>query len=241
MQKRLLWILSCCTVLAVLSATSLAGYVNGPPFTPQRTLEWTFGNSGDPWTPYTLAGPEWDSVDWECDEVRVEGTNPEALTWFDDDPTGQGHQGIVGISNPVGQPRVQAKLIFHVNNYPDNLLKKFWDEAVYRIDWDPYDPNDPNFKPGYDPFSVEWPATSGGYWSEPQNQVNLPGGWVRDNIYGEIMPNPEWEEFVWNFDVPPGHSMYLDSFIVSTLCIPEPGTLSILVIAGLALLRARRG
>ncbi|MDP6545503.1 MAG: PEP-CTERM sorting domain-containing protein [Phycisphaerae bacterium] len=52
----------------------------------------------------------------------------------------------------------------------------------------------------------------------------------------ELFPNPDFELFV--LEVPPGGS--IDQVVVDTISIPEPATLSLLALGGLAALRRRR-
>ena len=145
------------------------------------------------------------------------------LDYFAADPTGQGRTGMYGIDNRFGELDRTGELVFHVNNFDDNDLKWMWDEAEY-------------INAG---FEVRWPAGHTGDW-DIVNPVNLPGGWMRDNMDGWIEPNPWWEEFVWTFDVPAGGMAFLDSFAVATLCFPEPATLGLLSLGGLVVLRRRR-
>lgn len=230
MKNRILQVCLIALALSVFSAAVQAEWVNPPPFDPNqpggRVLEWTFDNPGDPLRPYTWYGPEWDSPGWECDEVTMTG-----LDYFAADPTGQGRTGMYGIDNRFGELNRTGALVFHVNNFDDNDWKWMWDEAEYY-------PGHP--APGHVTFGVVWPAGYNGDW-DIINPVDLPGGWLRDNMDGWIQPNPWWEEFVWTFDVPVGHWAFLDSFAVATLCIPEPTTLLLLSLGGLALLRRRRG
>ena len=64
-------------------------------------------------------------------------------------------------------------------------------------------------------------------------------GW-HENLDGEILPNPAYEEITIDFFVPVGEEAYIDSFEVATICFPEPATLALLLLGGLPLLRKRR-
>ena len=75
------WQLTPVAVLAMAASSAYAvtiGYVNAPPFTPQRTLFWTFGASSRQ-TPVTAAGPTWDTGDWICDEITCSSN----AQWYD--------------------------------------------------------------------------------------------------------------------------------------------------------------
>ena len=201
-------------VLNGVCATTLASvYVNPPPFNPQRTLSWEFSSQADPYTPVTVVGPIWDSPGWECDRVQVDGP----IQWFDTVAAWPGHQGLVGIDNSSGTTHLSGEIKFHVNNYPDpNQWKLLWDELVYF-----------NIGLGFDmdgsPGTVDFTIV---------NHVSLPEGGYRDNLTGTIRPNPAWEEFNIIFNVPVGQQMYVDTFSVSTRCIPEPSTLVVWSLLG---------
>ncbi len=211
---------------ALFTPVSVEGsWTNPPPFNPEqeggRVLEWDF-YSPDNWrNPATLYGPEWDGPGWECDEVIVDGD----LQHFFEDPTGSGRSGLLGIDNREGDGTTKTGSIrFHINNFDnENPWKYFWDEAEYY---------------GTFMFGVSWPTDCDGDW-EFKNVQDLGDGWTRDNADGWIQPNPEWEEFVWNFSVEDGDMMFLDNFRVATLCIPEPGTLVMFGLCALAVIRRR--
>ena len=118
--------------------------------------------------------------------------------------------------------------LFHVNNFPEqNAYKDFWAEIVYYTSEGIQD----------DFFTMDFPGD--GSW-EVLNRTLLSTGAVRINISGQIRPNPNWEEFIFTFNIPAGEAMLLDKFIVSTLCIPEPPTLLILGITSLALIKRQK-
>ena len=50
------------------------------------------------------------------------------------------------------------------------------------------------------------------------------------------MPQPDEETFTFSFVEP----AYVDSVWVGTRCIPEPATMSVLALGGLALIRRRK-
>jgi hypothetical protein len=70
----------------------------------------------------------------------------------------------------------------------------------------------------------------------PGPPVNVPlgGGWTESTFYFEIRPNPAQEQFFI------GGGIYVDELVVDTWCIPEPATLSLLALGGLAMLRRRK-
>jgi len=214
-MKKLI-VLSATGLLLLLMSVSSFGFVNPPEnfCVSQRHLLWNFDQESTWMVPQTIKGPVWDQGDWECDEVTTEHSVPTCPMWHESYSGWAGHTGLVGIINNTGG-EVTGKITFHVNNYEnDNWEKRFWDEAVYR------------FSPGCT-FDVVAPPSYAVNW-DTANEVLLPEGGLRDNVYGTINPNPSWEEFVWNFTVPDGEWALIDSFEVATLCIPEPGTIMLI-------------
>ncbi len=64
--------------------------------------------------------------------------------------------------------------------------------------------------------------------------------WHWTSIDGTIIPQPDRETFLFNFAAVT-NPIYVDSVYVGTHCvIPEPATLSLLVLGGLAVMRPRR-
>jgi len=65
-------------------------------------------------------------------------------------------------------------------------------------------------------------------------EVPLEGAWKETTFYFEIRPNPAQEQFFI------GGGIMVDELVVDTWCIPEPATLSLLALGGLAAIRRRR-
>ena len=72
---------------------------------------------------------------------------------------------------------------------------------------------------------------------EAQNVYNLEDGWKRLEAVWRIMPNPSEEWVCIGFE---GTGGSIDYVSVDTICIPEPATLAMLSLGGLALLRRRK-
>jgi len=77
----------------------------------------------------------------------------------------------------------------------------------------------------------------------PANLVAItdPPGWVTAAYEFTIEPNPLWEEIYLKFEFSPNPTpaAYVDQVVIDTWCIPEPATLGLLFVGGLALVRRR--
>ncbi len=214
-------------VVAASSASAVVGYAHQPPFTPQRTVFWTFG-SQDWQTPITATGPTWDTGEWTCDEV----TYSSNLQWYDSNSNWVGHQGMIGLDNQTNTDQT-VWIKFHINNYTTaNALKKFWTEGEL-ITW------------GNVIGSVDMAVPQGYQVGDPQQgpDEDLNPGF-RINVLWNITPNPTWEELTWQAYVPAHSGVLIDKVFVSTACVPEPGSLMALGtgfmgILGLSLRRRR--
>lgn len=72
-----------------------------------------------------------------------------------------------------------------------------------------------------------------------QDHQVLADGWIWDLWYIHIWPNPDLEEIDF-YGGPSGDpGLYIDQIVIDTICIPEPGSLGLLLLGGLAWLRRR--
>jgi len=211
-------------------STDAFGFINGPPwYNPNqagtRHFRFDLSNYGGVWDGYTYVGPPWDSPGWECDDAYWSAN----IQWFNMAPTWDARQGVLGIDNRQGTELLSGTINLHINNF-DNLNpeKKVWDEIEYFLG------GGATILHGlYPPPGTTFSTSS------ILNHMNLADGGIRENLGGMIQPNPLWEEIKIDFFVPVGGQAYLDFIEVATACIPEPATLGLLSIVGLALLRRR--
>jgi hypothetical protein len=64
-------------------------------------------------------------------------------------------------------------------------------------------------------------------------ETPLPGGWFHSTYVIHLEPNPDWESLLIT------GAINVDEMVIDTICAPEPATLCLLVIGGVALLRRR--
>ncbi len=132
--------------------------------------------------------------------------------WISYDPI-SGREGIWPLSGEID--------VTVDNHNPPNLYKWVWVQLTWR-------PQQPNCEPSiceFNPLPVGCP--------EIKSEITLPGGWYHTTYFWEIRPNPPDEFFTIRGFID------VDELVVDTWCIPEPGTLGLLVLGSLALLRRR--
>lgn len=113
-----------------------------------------------------------------------------------------------------------------------NPRKEIWMQIVY-FAWDGF--------PGLDYYIDGWGNETTGFAGqgiEPtvlQSTAN--GAWVYEAVHWYIEPNPEGETITLASSF--YEDMYIDQIHIDTICFPEPASLSLLLLGGLAVLRRR--
>lgn len=185
-----------------------------------------------------VPGPDYDLEGWDdpdlfpSDWLLIEGD----YVWADSVPGLPGNRtGILVFDNTTGNDPLLAQVTWHLDNWPDPRLQKdVWSELIW-------------FQTGTETSLGVGIVTPGGhriadmwYLFNPASQ--LPDGWLINDGYVRIEPNPEWEEMVVSLTVAPGEAFFIDSWHTATECVPEPGTIGLfgLGIAGLIYWRRRK-
>ncbi len=96
---------------------------------------------------------------------------------------------------------------------------------------------------GGDPGPFPWPGTP---WTKLDAIVSESyqhdDGWQTSAYDLVIEPNPAWEVIMldWGYIGPQTWVSWIDQVVIDTQCVPEPATLGLLLLGGLALIRRRK-
>jgi len=213
-------------VVALAAMPALADDVTPPPWRGQwsTTLQyWEFGpaNSGTadvlPDGPGPLKeGPPYEPgylPSTKIIEIVPDPVNPD---WIDLDPFGSVREGIWALSGHMD--------IIVDNHEPPNDYKLVWVQVTWH-EGDTQHPDEPHFV-NLDPTPINPPAIVDEFvWCND---------WKTTVYEWRIEPNPPDEMFRLQGDI------LVDQLVIDTWCIPEPMTLGLLGLGGLAVLRRRR-
>jgi hypothetical protein len=111
-----------------------------------------------------------------------------------------------------------------IPNYPDpNEDKYIW----VQLTWSPWET-------GAVPMVEEILTPGGPHLGTLIDQRDAPPDWTYSTFLIDLHPNPDFETVhIWG-------DVYVDEVVIDTICIPEPGSLSLLLLAGcVASLRRR--
>ncbi len=138
--------------------------------------------------------------------------------YIETDPSGSGRYGIWPLSGYID--------VVVDNHQPPNEFKWVW----VQLTWSELEPGS-----GAEPFLFNlWPAPLLGDGPRIVATEDLGFGWYETTYEWFLRPNPPDEYFTIGGDI------YVDELVIDTWCIPEPATLSLLALGGLALLRKKR-
>jgi hypothetical protein len=132
-------------------------------------------------------------------------------------PQWDGRQGVWPLSGTV---------LATIPNNPDpNPFKDIWIQLTWEA-------NTTTPAPGGIPIVME--NTGAGTPATLVSEISLGGNWYHSTYAIHMVPNPPSETIQIN------GLIMLDELVIDTICVPEPGTLSLLALGGAALFLRRR-
>lgn len=215
-------------VVFVSSGTKLVAATIGPSALPswesdaQVKLGWVFN---DPQNPQNT-GPAPGGDQYIGDTPPVWSYDPDRTAW---DMPGQWYVQIPNLDNDRPYKRFWLSYVYERDPY-------FGGTYVFtNIDWNPFDHAE-NAMQTTELFDINGDLT----------QDNYAGVYERMTFSIEMYPNPLYEE-IWlgllgnTLPSPDGDNVYelLEVYVI-TQCVPEPATIGLLSLGGLALLRKRK-
>ena len=137
-----------------------------------------------------------------------------------------GHTGVWGIADGLaGQGELAIRLD---NQYRPGWIKHVW----YQFDL---------YQVGAQTCCLHGSGDVGSILNEHATTEELPFGWQRVTGSFDILPQPDWEQFTWQFDVQAAGKAAIDNLHIGARCeVPEPSALVALASPVLALIAARR-
>ena len=137
-----------------------------------------------------------------------------------------------GTRNDVVELAEDYDLYFIIPNFSGGDQKTLRIQVTYAVDdnWEPF-------------VGPAWIIEGGEVVDAYFLDWDLTNGWATDVFELVIEPNPIAETIALYFsdgDSNPMYPAYVDQVVIDTICIPEPATMSLLALGGLAVLRRRR-
>lgn len=203
------------TVLGMVCAVSNAWADTPPPWdrgdSGATSATWDFDDGSNPAAPTSSSGTA------PAPSISISGEFPQ-IFWYDDYPDGGTHTGVWLVEG--------EDMTATVPNYDiDNPVKDIWLQITYLADMPPN--------------VWMWPLGGGPTDMTLEGTTDLGDGYSTSIFSGRLEPNPACEYILIS---PSECTTYIDQVVIDTICgVPEPGTILLLGLGGLALLRKRRG
>jgi len=179
---------------------------------------------------WTFDRPDTDADNWSSHPGEVEMETP----YYEVDESSVFHE-TYGTRQNVWEINDDFGLDFYMPNFPDGEYKDGWIQITYLVDEDYLPIVDPDlYVEGEHEYDVDWDHSGTVYHED---------GWITDTFWFYIEPNPEGEWiglYVDEGEEGSFYPAYIDQVIIDTICVPEPATLSLLAVAGVAVIRRRR-
>ncbi len=134
-----------------------------------------------------------------------------------------------GIHNTLTDASFTADVLNWVDHLPEKLLRV---QVTYSFGFLGGSPPSISNVSGFGPISGDDPHVR--YLNNHVNGTAPQGEYFYEDW--TILPNPDWEQIV--FYVPQG--TVIEQIVIDTVSIPEPATMSLLALGGMAALRRRR-
>jgi len=197
----------------------------------RRNLEWDFdrdptitppaGHFNDATYDIHYEGTD-DPVLWLLDYAEFEGP----VQWFSD-------LGVIGIDNTSGLLDTEGFAVFHIGDSAPSLpVKHLWAELASLQPMPFQDLVVPDL---WVPNDANWSWQSWQYYDGIAPAVLELDWW-------QIKPDTAWQDVVLWIQAPAGMAVYVDSFHIAVESVPEPASLILLALGGIAFapIRSRR-
>ncbi len=222
-----------CLAVVLTASVSLASEWESNPFYTSQC--WGFGDPSNPAPADSWVFP---TQGTQLEPSITFATCPN-VAWVPDFPTFEGVVG--GTVLPGGSDRTGLWAMFGPTD-SSLLLADIFVPNIEMPDWKKEIELVATLLPNVgDPTSdldvrLYSPCTPNGVWGELVDVIVEADGFVTMKVKWELDCQPEWERIELRAGMTASHFVLLDSVCIETRCVPEPGTIALLIGSGLAAL-----